>query len=125
MYRVACEISFCYGHRLLRYEGKCRHLHGHNGLAVITLESDRLDGRGMVYDFSEIKRVAAGWIDDPLDPRMILCRDDPAVPALRALGEPLYLIPDNPTAEAIARLIYEAVAGRGYPVVEVRLWETP
>ena len=38
MFRVTREIFFCYGHRLLNYEGKCRHLHGHNGRAVITLE---------------------------------------------------------------------------------------
>ena len=50
-YRVAKEIAFCYGHRLLDYAGKCRHLHGHNGRAVITLESDRLDALGMVVDF--------------------------------------------------------------------------
>ena len=39
MYRVTREIHFCYGHRLLNYDGKCRHLHGHNGKAVITLEA--------------------------------------------------------------------------------------
>ena len=34
MFRVTKEIHFCYGHRLLNYDGKCRHLHGHNGRAV-------------------------------------------------------------------------------------------
>ena len=28
MYKVTREIHFCYGHRLLNYDGKCRHLHG-------------------------------------------------------------------------------------------------
>ena len=37
MYRVTREIRFCYGHRLLHYDGKCKHLHGHNGRAVISL----------------------------------------------------------------------------------------
>ena len=41
MFRVTREIEFCYGHRLLNYEGKCRHLHGHNGRAVITLRGRR------------------------------------------------------------------------------------
>ena len=57
---------------------------------------------------------------------MILCRDDPAVPLFEQLGEPLYLLDVNPTAENIARLIYEVVtAAQGFPVSKVRLWETP
>ena len=125
MYRVTREIDFCYGHRLLNYEGKCKFLHGHNGRCVITLEAPELDQRGMVIDFSDIKNVVSRWIDDNLDHRMILCHDDPAVPALKELGEPLYLIDRNPTAENIARLIYDFTAEHGFPVVEVRLWETP
>ena len=39
MFRVTREIDFCYGHRLLNYDGKCKYLHGHNGRAVITIES--------------------------------------------------------------------------------------
>jgi 6-pyruvoyltetrahydropterin/6-carboxytetrahydropterin synthase len=30
----------------------------------------------------------------------------------------------NPTAENIARLIFEHAASQGFPVVEVKLWET-
>jgi 6-pyruvoyltetrahydropterin/6-carboxytetrahydropterin synthase len=125
MFRVTREIDFCYGHRLLNYDGKCRHLHGHNGRAVIVLESPKLDGRGMVLDFSDIKRVVSRWIDETLDHRMILCRDDPAVPSLKQLGEPLHLIDSNPTAENIAKLIFDFTASQGFPIVETHLWETP
>jgi len=125
MYRVSREIEFCYGHRLLNYEGKCRYLHGHNGKAVISIESDKLDTRGMVLDFSDIKHVVSKWIDDHLDHRMILNRQDPVVPVLEEMNEPLHLIDSNPTAENIARLIYDYTASQGFPVVEVLLWETP
>lgn len=125
MYRVTREIDFCYGHRLLNYAGKCRHLHGHNGKAVIAIEAPTLDERGMVLDFGDIKQVVSTWIDENLDHRMILHRDDPAVEALTALGEPLYLIDSNPTAESIARLIYDFTKQAGFPIVEARLWETP
>jgi 6-pyruvoyltetrahydropterin/6-carboxytetrahydropterin synthase len=125
MFHVSREIDFCYGHRLLDYEGKCRHLHGHNGRVLITFAAGRLDPRGMVVDFGEIKQVLSRWIDEALDHRMILRRDDPAVPLLEQLGEPLVLMDANPTAENIARLIFDFAAGRGFPVVEVRLWETP
>jgi 6-pyruvoyltetrahydropterin/6-carboxytetrahydropterin synthase len=125
MYRVSREIDFCYGHRLLNYEGKCRHLHGHNGRLVITVESPTLDERAMVLDFTDIKRVVSRWIDENLDHRMLLRRDDPAVAPLTKLGEPLFLMDVNPTAENIARLVFEYTAEQGFPVVEVNLWETP
>ena len=124
MFQVTREIRFCYGHRLLKYDGKCKHLHGHNGRAVITLQTDRLDALGMVVDFSTIKRVVSGWIDANLDHRMILHQDDPVLPFLKQQGEPVFAIDVNPTAENIARLIYDFVAQQGFPVVEVILWET-
>jgi len=125
MFRVTREINFCYGHRLLNYEGKCRHLHGHNGRVLITIEASQLDGRGMVQDFSEIKRVLSRWIDGALDHRMILHRDDPAAAALQQLGEPVFLMDANPTAENLARLIFDEARRQGFPVAEVHLWETP
>ena len=125
MYFVTREIEFCYGHRLLDYDGKCRYLHGHNGKAVLTFQSDVLDHRGMVLDFSDIKRVVQGWIDENLDHRMILNQADPVVPLLQELGEPLYLLDVNPTAEHISELIFMKTKGLGFPVVESRLWETP
>ena len=124
MFRVTREITFCYGHRLLNYEGKCRHLHGHNGRAVLTLEAPQLDALGMVVDFSRIKRVVSAWIDEALDHRMLLHRDDPILPLLREQGEPYFVMDVNPTAENIAKLIYDFAASQGFPVVEVRLWET-
>ena len=78
----------------------------------------------MVVDFSTIKRVVSAWIDANLDHRMILHRDDPVLPHLRQQGEPVFLLDVNPTAENIAKLIYDFVVGQGFPVVEVRLWET-
>jgi 6-pyruvoyltetrahydropterin/6-carboxytetrahydropterin synthase len=125
MFRVTREIDFCYGHRLLNYEGKCRYLHGHNGRAVISIESDTLDQRAMVLDFAEIKQTVQHWIDQNLDHRMILHRLDPVVPALRDLGEPMYLVETNPTAETIAKLIFDVCVQHGFPVVETHLWETP
>jgi len=56
---------------------------------------------------------------------MLLSRKDPAVPALEEMGEPLYLMDVNPTAENIAKLIFDFATGRGFPVTEVVLWETP
>jgi 6-pyruvoyltetrahydropterin/6-carboxytetrahydropterin synthase len=124
VHRVTKEIHFCYGHRLLNYNGKCRNLHGHNGKAVITLETSHLDQLGMVIDFSEVKRVLGKWIDDNLDHRMLLHEDDPVLPELRRQNEPVVTLNVNPTAENIARLIYQEGLAQGLPIVEVTLWET-
>ena len=124
MYSVTKILSFCYGHRLLNYEGTCRYLHGHNGRAEIELVAERLDRRGMVRDFTEIKRTIQGWIDSELDHKMILNAKDPVIPLLRTLKEPLYVIQENPTAEALARMIYDQAKRMGFPVRSVRLWET-
>lgn len=125
MFRVTREIDFCYGHRLLDYDGKCRHLHGHNGRVLITVESAALDRLGMVLGFGDIKRVVEQWVDDHLDHRMILRRDDPVAKILQEMGEPLFLMDENPTAENIARRIAQYGIEQGLPVIEVRLWETP
>ena len=124
MYRVTRLIHFCYGHRLLDYHGKCRYLHGHNGRVEIELGSEGLDRRGMVRDFEEIKQTIQTWIDRELDHTMLLNRKDPVVPVLRRMGERLYLMDENPTAEAIARLIFDYAAAQRLPVTEVRMWET-
>jgi len=124
MFRVTQQIDFCYGHRLLNYDGKCKFLHGHNGRVVISLEGEKLDDRGMLVDFTDIKRRIRGWIDQELDHRMILNRDDPLLPLLQQQAQPVHVIPHNPTAENIARLIFEFAAGQGFPVVEVVMWET-
>jgi 6-pyruvoyltetrahydropterin/6-carboxytetrahydropterin synthase len=125
MYSVTKRIEFCYGHRLLDYDGICKHPHGHNAVAEIEVRTDSLDARNMVCDFSDIKRVVKGWIDQALDHKMILRHDDPLVEPLQRLGEPIYLLDSNPTVERIARLLYEKTSELGFTVVAVRVWETP
>ena len=124
MFRVTQQIDFCYGHRLLNYDGKCKHLHGHNGRVVISLEGECLDDRGMVVDFTDIKKSLRTWIDNELDHRMILHAQDPLLPVLQQTREPVFVIPVNPTAENIAKLIFDYAKLQGFPVVEVVLWET-
>lgn len=125
MYKVTRCIEFCYGHRLLNYSGKCRHLHGHNAKAEIELYAEALDQLGMVRDFEVIKKVVQVWIDENLDHKMILCKDDPLIPSLNDLEESHFIIGQNPTAEAISKLIYDYASSQKLPVSEVRLWETP
>ena len=125
MYAVTKRIDFCYGHRLLDYDGICKHPHGHNAVAEIEIAAGSLDARNMVADFSDIKRTVKRWVDRELDHRMILRHDDPLVAALQALGEPVYIVDSNPTVERIARLIFDVSRDEGLPVTKVTVWETP
>jgi 6-pyruvoyltetrahydropterin/6-carboxytetrahydropterin synthase len=125
MYSVTKRIEFCYGHRLLDYNGVCQHPHGHNAVAEIEVQAAELDRRIMVCDFGDIKKIVKGWIDDELDHKMLLRADDPLVKPLQQLGEPVFLLDSNPTVERIARLIFEYTLDQGFPVVRVTVWETP
>ena len=125
MFRVTKEISFCFGHRLMDYDGKCRQLHGHNGRAVVTVEGRELDAMGMVVDFAAMRRHIGDWIDRTLDHKMLLFRGDPLVRLLREAGEAVVAMDAHPTTENLAKFIADWVAAEGYPVVEVTVWETP
>ncbi|MEK7743546.1 MAG: 6-carboxytetrahydropterin synthase, partial [Elusimicrobiota bacterium] len=125
MYSVTKLVHFCYGHRLLDYAGKCRNLHGHNAVVEIRIRGRRLDRLGMVMDFEAIKSSVQRWIDSELDHKLILNRRDPVAASLRKHGQPMTLLPGNPTAEAIAKLIYDHARSRKLPVASVKVWETP
>jgi 6-pyruvoyltetrahydropterin/6-carboxytetrahydropterin synthase len=125
MYSVTKQIEFCYGHRLLDYDGVCRYPHGHNAVVEIEMRAESLDSRGMVVDFIDIKRAIKAWIDRELDHRMILRHDDPLAKVLQEMGEPVYVLDSNPTAERIAKLMFDVSREHGLPVSKVTLWETP
>ena len=125
MFHVTRVIEFCYGHRLLDYAGKCRHPHGHNARVEVTLARKKLDRRGMAVDFDDIKREIQTWVDERLDHRMLFNRRDVLMPLFKKLNEPVFLMSGNPTAENIAKVIFEAAAALKLPVVRVKVWETP
>jgi len=106
------------------YGGKCRHPHGHNGLLEIELAGETLDQRGMLVDFGEVKAQLVRFVDEQLDHRMLLRRDDPLIKALSDVGESPFIMADNPTAENIAKLVYMEGKSKSLPIVAVRLWET-
>jgi len=124
MFSVMKEIRFCYGHRLLNYSGKCRHLHGHNGLLEVTIEKESLDDLGMVTDFSDISKIVKKWVDEELDHKLILNEKDPIIAAMNEHDQPYITTKENPTAETIAKLVYEHCREKGLPVSKIGLWET-
>src|SRR3989344_2284071 len=125
MYNATKQIHFCYGHRLLKHPGKCSRLHGHNAIAEIHCARKTLDSGHMVVDFDRITKVVKAWIDENLDHKMVLNRKDPLMACLKKSGEPFYSIDTDPTAECLAKLIYEVAESKKLPIRKVVLWETP
>lgn len=126
MFSVAREFSFSYGHRLYRYEGRCRRLHGHNARVVVEISGngDALNEMGMALDFTDIKATLGRWIDETLDHRVFLAEDDPLVQVLRDAGEDPLVFDGNPTAERLAKAIYDRAVAMGLRVSRVDFWET-
>ncbi len=105
--RLDVEFTFAAAHRLPRYEGPCFRLHGHNYRFFIGLEGDVDPSTGMITDFGVVKQVVQ---------EHVLSRTDH-----RDLNDVL----ENPTAENIARWIWEALEPRLSGLCEVRLYEIP
>ena len=125
MYKIVKKLNFCYAHRLLNYEGKCAHLHGHNAVVDVELTAELLNSQSLVLDFVEIKNKVKTFLDEELDHKLILSEKDPLASVLQKMGEPVVLISENPSAEVLAKLIFHETRQRGLPVSSIRLWETP
>lgn len=125
MHKIKKTFHVAYGHRLLNYKGKCENLHGHNGVVEVTLRAAKLNHEKMVMDFTELGSKMKTWLDENLDHKVILARPDPLAPVLRQQGQGCYLTADNPTAEILAKLIFDTAKAMKLPVDEVAFWETP
>lgn len=124
MYSITKDVFFCYGHRLMKHAGKCRHLHGHSVKVSISVMASQLDDQGMVCDFADISAIASRYIDAELDHNLLLHRDDPLIPLLKEQGERFMVLDEHPTAECLARMIYGYMRRHGIHVQSVTLWET-
>ncbi len=113
MYKVSIKTGFSAAHRLRGYKGKCENIHGHNWIVEVTVASQVLDELGMVVDFKELKTMAESVINQ-LDHR--------------EMNELQYFIQNNPSAENIARYIYDSLEAEiqdrlSCKLVEVSVWE--
>jgi len=124
MYLITKEVYFCYGHRLMNHKGKCRNLHGHSVKACITIKADQLNEQGMVCDFSDIKESAEKYINEQLDHNFLLHKEDAIIPFLEQQQERFLALDDHPTAEILAKMIFQHLKTAGFQVDQVSLWET-
>ena len=125
MYKIKKLFHIAYGHRLLNYNGKCSNLHGHNAVVEITLKAEKLDRDEMVMDFTALGGKIKTWLDESLDHKVILAKADPLAPVLKKQGQRCFLTACSPTAEILAKLIFDAAVTMKLPVCKVAFWETP
>ena len=97
-------FGFAASHFLTKYHGKCENLHGHNYKLEVTV-SGEIGANGLVYDFVDLKKEVKAKIIDKLDHAH--------------LNDSF----ENPSAEAIAVWIWEALQD-DLSLCEVKLWET-
>ncbi len=114
MFQVSVRQHFDAAHYLRGYKGKCENLHGHRFEVVARVDAEKLDDKGLAFDFVELKdcvREITGKLDHT-------CIND--LP---------YFSKNNASSENIALLIFNGLAERlkGKPVklASVEVWESP
>lgn len=133
MFILKSEIGFDASHYLGDYDGKCANIHGHRYRLIIKVKGEKLQDvgpkRGMVEDFNDIK-LALKEIHDLFDHKLMIEDDEIGQDLIRRLKDSpqkfeYILLPYRPTAEEMARDIYNKIKQKGINIDEVELYETP
>ncbi|MRS11453.1 MAG: 6-carboxytetrahydropterin synthase QueD [Actinobacteria bacterium] len=113
MYDLMIRGHFDAAHQLHGYPGECSGLHGHTWDVEVVVRGSSLDEVGILYDFKTLKEDLAAVLA-PLD--HCLLNDVSPFDGI------------NPTAENLARHVFEGLSARvgiRVAVVEVSVWESP
>ena len=117
MYTLRVVGAFEAAHRVVNYPGKCDRLHGHNWVVEATFQGTQLDELGMLIDFKIAKKALAEILDE-FDHYYL--NDFPP-----------FKDGVNPTAENLARIIYERLEARTEvqaspaELTALTVWESP
>lgn len=142
MYLIRKEIEFDAGHRVPLHESKCKNPHGHRYRVVVHIEGELIaEGpeSGMVRDFSIVKQLLTERVHDVYDHGFIVASNDYDMLSVLGMyydpehstyvskyGWKVIIVPFYPTAECLAREIFEDLQGHGLPnIVRIDVWETP
>ena len=116
MFEIKVSAEFEAAHRIAGYKGKCDRLHGHSWTVEAAVTGTKLDELGMLVDFKLVKGRLRELLEK-LD-HMFLNELEPFSAGI------------NPTAENIARYIYNEMAKAEFLTDDIRLkhiqvWESP
>lgn len=115
LYELTVIVEFEAAHRIVDYPGKCNRLHGHNWSVEVNVVGTKLNDLGMLIDFKELKKEVNQMIDR-LDHYYLN-----EIEAFKIM---------NPTAENIAKYIYEELEkskllSEDNRVKSIKVWESP
>lgn len=119
MYKITVKINFEYAHRLMNHPGKCRYIHGHSGQAIVEFASHSLDNNGFVMDFADVRTPLKHWVDQYWDHAYLANEADILLPNLYSNGMKIFTFPQEPTAEVMARHLFDQARSLEQP--EIRL----
>ena len=127
MYTIRKLFRFEMAHQLSKaYSTACsEQIHGHSYVCEIFLKSDQLDETGMVVDFGEIKAKIGDYINS-WDHSLVMPTDMPSeyLDMLAKYNVKLRKVNYNPTAEAMAKDMYNTIKKDVPQLLKVRLHET-
>jgi len=112
MFELEKSFTFEAGHALKKYDGSCVRPHGHSYTLIVIVQGSLLQSTGpqsgMLIDFHAINTVVEPMLEKYLDHHW--------------LNETLHT--ESPTAEYIAKWIFEYLQSRLFGLKRVTLYET-
>lgn len=118
MFEIRVKEEFEAAHRVAGYPGKCDRMHGHSWTVEAVVKGHNLDDLGMLVDFKAVKGALKEILDE-LDHRYLN--------ELEPFSSGM-----NPTAENLAKHIYEMLAGaalfaesKDASLAAITVWESP
>ena len=128
MHMVTKTVRFDAAHILSDHEGLCKNLHGHTYRVDVSVAQAADDGRDMVIDFKELKRIANEVICDRFDHAFIYNTASKGESEIAAVVEKNGLrtvaIPFRSTSENLAKMFYGELKARIPGLAAVKVWET-
>lgn len=112
MFEIEKKFRFEAGHQLIHHDGRCSEPHGHSYQMMVTLKSETLISAGpkknMVIDFYNISDIVKPMIENYLDHKW--------------LNDTLET--DSPTAEYIAKWIFDHLSPKIEGLYSITIYET-
>jgi|SRR5574344_2910498 6-pyruvoyltetrahydropterin/6-carboxytetrahydropterin synthase len=131
--RITKEFRFESAHALTRYDGKCRHIHGHSYILYVTVKGIPICDAdspkdGMLMDFTDLKAIINDNILGRYDHSLIMCEGSPLSEEISEYYGNVITVPFRPTCENLvihfASLINDALKSKSVTLYSLRLHET-
>lgn len=132
--RITKIFHFEMAHALDNYDGLCRNIHGHSYKLRVTLigqpsQDESSPKKGMLIDFSDVKKIVQEFIIDKYDHALVLNQsaDKIIIDTLKQHYQKIITLPFQPTSELLlitfARILQDALPAH-VKLFSLRLNET-